>query len=139
LVQTTSGQGINFILIQHIARIGMSQIEDVVMKFTEADRKIRTMFPKADPLLVVRLIFDQRLNRNKIYTLEINLKQGQNTEVVRDRVVQLTGMVPSFYLHGTQMIVSHHLNLEMLKHINDLDFIDSVKGSPYSAGGSTDF
>jgi hypothetical protein len=117
----------------------MSQIEDVVMKFTEADRKIRTMFPKADPLLVVRLIFDQRENRNKIYTLEINLKQGQNTEVVRDRVVQLTGMVPSFYLHGTQMIVSHHLNLEMLKHINDLDFIDSVKGSPYSAGGSTDF
>jgi hypothetical protein len=41
----------------------MSQIEDVVMKFTEADRKIRTMFPKADPLLVVRLIFDQRQNR----------------------------------------------------------------------------
>lgn len=117
----------------------MSQIEDVVMKFTEADKKIRAMFPKADPLLVIRLIFDQKENRNKIYTLEINLNKGQNTAEVRDRVVRVTGTVPLFYLHGTQTIVSHHLNLEMLKHINDLDFIDSIKGSPYSAGGSTDF
>ena len=31
------------------------------------------------------------------------------------------------------------INLEMLKHINDLDFIENIKGSPYSAGGSTDF
>jgi hypothetical protein len=117
----------------------VNEIEDVVMKFTSADRKVRALFPKADPLLVFRLITDQQQNRNKIYTLEINLKKGQNSEEVRDRVVRLTGMVPSFYLHGTQMIVSHHLNLEMLKHINDLDFIESIKGSPYSAGGSTDF
>ncbi|HEX9320056.1 MAG TPA: hypothetical protein VF884_14070 [Nitrososphaeraceae archaeon] len=119
--------------------ITMSEIEDVVKKFNEADNAIRTLFPKSDPILVVNLIFDEKAGRNNIYTLEVNLKAGQNLEEMRDRVVQLTGMVPSFYLHGTQMIVSHHLNLEMLKRINDVDAVVKIKGSPYSAGGSSDF
>ena len=117
----------------------MSGIEDVVEKFTEADSAIRSLFPKSDPILVVNLIFDKKAGRNNIYTLEINLKPGQDLEQMKDRVVQLTGMVPSFYLHGTQMIVSHHLGLEMLKRINDLDAVVKIKGSPYSAGGSSDF
>jgi hypothetical protein len=48
-------------------------------------------------------------------------------------------MAPGFYLQGTKMVVSHHLNLNLLKRINDLDFVISIKGSPYSAGGSSDF
>jgi hypothetical protein len=117
----------------------MSEIEDVVKEFTEADNAIRTVFPKADPLLVVRLIFDEKVKKDSIYTLDVILKPGQNLEEIRDRVVQVTGTVPSFYLKGTQMIVSHRLNLNMLKRIKDLDFIVSIKGSPYSAGGSSDF
>jgi hypothetical protein len=117
----------------------MTEIQDVVREFTESYNAITTVYPKVDPLLVIRLIFDQKDNKNSIYTLEINLKPGQNLEEIRNRVVQVTGMVPSFYLHGTQMIVSHHLNLEMLKRINDLDSVVNIKGSPYSAGGSSDF
>jgi hypothetical protein len=117
----------------------MTEIQDVVREFTESYNAIRTVYSKADPLLVIRLIFDHKDNKNSIYTLEINLKPGQDLEEIRNRVVQVTGMVPSFYLHGTQMIVSHHLNLEMLKRINDLDSVVNIKGSPYSAGGSSDF
>jgi|SRR5262249_40672721 len=117
----------------------MSEIEDVIKEFTEADNAIKTVFPKVDPFLVVRLIFDEKARKNSIYTLDMILKPGQNLEEIRDRVVQVTGMVPSFYLEGTQMIVSHRLNLSMLKRINDLDFVVSIKGTPYSAGGSSDF
>jgi hypothetical protein len=53
--------------------------------------------------------------------------------------MEVTGMAPGFYLQGTKMIVSHKLDLPLLKRINDADFVVSVKGSPYSAGGSTDF
>ena len=117
----------------------MSQIDDVVKKFSRADDSIRKVFPKADPLLVARLIFDDKQKRNSIYTVESNLKPGQNLDEVRDSVLQITGMIPSFYLRGTKLIVNHRLNLEMLKRINDLDYVVSIKGSPYSAGGSTDF
>ena len=48
-------------------------------------------------------------------------------------------MAPGFYLKGTKMVVSHNLDLNLLKRINDLDFVVSIKCSLYSAGGSSDF
>jgi hypothetical protein len=92
-----------------------------------------------DPILVVRLIFDEKAKKENIYTLEIILKPEQDTEQIRERLISVTGMAPGFYLKGTKMIVSHSLDLSLLKRINDLDFVVSIKGSPYSAGGSSDF
>lgn len=114
-------------------------IEDVVREFTEADNAIKTVFPKVDPILVVSLIFDVKSKKENIYTLEIILKPEQDTKQIRERVISVTGMAPGFYLKGTKMVVSHGLDLKLLKRINDLDFVVSIKGSLYSAGGSSDF
>ena len=40
-------------------------VKEVVKEFTEADNAIRTVFSKVDPLLVVRLIIDEKANREK--------------------------------------------------------------------------
>ena len=40
---------------------------------------------------------------------------------------------------GTKVIVTHKLNLELLKRINDIDYVVSIKAAPYSAGASSDF
>lgn len=114
-------------------------VMEVVKEFTEADNAIKRVFSKVDPLLVVRLIFDEKVKKENIYTLEIILKPDQDTEQIRERVISVTGMTPGFYLKGTKMVVSHSLGLDLLKRINDLDFVISIKGSPYSAGGSSDF
>ena len=114
-------------------------VREVVKEFTEADNAIRKVFSKVDPILVVRLIFDEKANKENIYTLETILKPDQDTEQIRERVISVTGMAPGFYLKGTKMVVSHSLDLNLLKRINDLDFVVSIKGSPYSAGGSSDF
>ena len=116
-----------------------NSIREVVREFTEADNAIKMVFPKVDPILVVKLIFDEKAKKENIYTLEMILKPEQDTEQIRERVISVTGMAPSFYLQGTKMVVSHSLNLNLLKRINDLDFVVSIKGSPYSAGGSSDF
>ena len=116
-----------------------NSVKEVVKEFTEADNAIKRVFSKADPILVVRLIFDQKAKKENIYTLEILLKPEQDTQQIRERVISVTGMAPGFYLKGTKMVVSHSLDLDLLKRINDLDFVVSVKGSPYSAGGSSDF
>lgn len=117
----------------------INSIEDVVREFTEADNAIKTVFPKVDPILVVSLIFDEKAKKENIYTLEIILKPEQDTQQIRERVISVTGMAPGFYLKGTKMVVSHGLDLKLLKRINDLDFVVSIKGSLYSAGGSSDF
>ena len=62
----------------------MSNVVDVIREFTEADNAIRTVFPKVDPILVVRLIFDQKAKRENIYTLEVILKPDQNTQEIRE-------------------------------------------------------
>ena len=116
-----------------------NSVKEVVKEFTEADNAIKTVFSKVDPLLVVRLIFDEKAKKENIYTLEIILKPEQDTQQIRERVISVTGMAPGFYLKGTKMVVSHNLDLQLLKRINDLDFVVSIKGSPYSAGGSSDF
>ena len=116
-----------------------NSVKEVVKEFTEADNAIKTVFSKVDPILVVRLIFDEKAKKENIYTLEIILKPEQDTQQIRERVISVTGMAPGFYLKGTKMVVSHNLDLDLLKRINDLDFVVSIKGSPYSAGGSSDF
>lgn len=116
-----------------------NSVKEVLKEFTEADNAIKTVFSKVDPLLVVRLIFDEKAKKENIYTLEIILKPEQDTQQIRERVISVTGMAPGFYLKGTKMVVSHSLDLDLLKRINDLDFVVSIKGSPYSAGGSSDF
>lgn len=116
-----------------------NSVKEVVKEFTEADNAIKAVFSKVDPLLVVRLIFDEKAKKENIYTLEIILKPEQDTQQIRERVISVTGMAPGFYLKGTKMVVSHNLDLDLLKRINDLDFVVSIKGSPYSAGGSSDF
>ena len=117
----------------------VNSVKEVVKEFTEADNAIKTVFSKVDPILVVRLIFDEKAKKENIYTLEIILKPEQDTQQIRERVISVTGMAPGFYLKGTKMVVSHSLDLDLLKRINDLDFVVSIKGSPYSAGGSSDF
>jgi hypothetical protein len=117
----------------------MSDVEDVIREFTEADNAIRTFFPKVDPLLVVSLIFDRGANKKQIYTVEILMKPGLDMEAIRNDVINKTGMAPGFYLSGTKMIVSHTLDLDLLKWINDREGVITIKGNKFSAGGSIDF
>ena len=58
---------------------------------------------------------------------------------IRELIVRETGMAPGFYLSSTKVVVTHNLNLELLKRINDMDYVVSIKASPYSAGASSDF
>ena len=117
----------------------MSDMEDVRNKFNKLDDTLKRVYSNVDSLLVVSLIFDRNANKKNIYTLEVILKPGQDTVAIRQDVINKTGMAPSFYLRGTKMIVSHTLDLDFLKWINDQDGVESIKGSKFSAGGSSDF
>ncbi|HJY10414.1 MAG TPA: hypothetical protein VJ250_05645 [Nitrososphaeraceae archaeon] len=51
----------------------------------------------------------------------------------------IKGMVTRLHLNGTKGIVTHKLNLELLKRINDNDYVVPIKASPYSVSTSSDF
>lgn len=116
----------------------MSSVQQVVDKVNDTRAAVKATFPKVDPRLVLALILDHNAKDKQVYTLEIILKPHQDTDRIRQQVLDRTGFTPGFYLGGTKMIVNHPLDLD-LKWINDQEGIEKIKGSAYSAGSSTDF
>ena len=114
----------------------MSQVHEVVKKFDELENSIKTHLGKVDPILIVDLILRQKKEKNKnpIYTLEIFIKPKQNTEEIRNRIINETGMVPAFYDEGTHIVVAHKVDLDVLKMINDIETVERIRGT-YAGGG----
>jgi hypothetical protein len=114
-------------------------VSDVVSRFDDLEQALKSVFPKVDPRTVVGLVMREKKDKNPLYTLETVLKPGQNTDAIRELILRETGMAPGFYLSGTKVVVTHKLNLELLKRINDIDYVVSIKAAPYSAAASSDF
>ena len=114
-------------------------ISDVVSRFDSLEESLKSVFPKVDPRTVVGLIIREKKQKDPLYTLETIIKPGQNTDDIREIIIRETGMAPGFYLRGTEIVVTHKLNLELLKRIQDIDYVVSIKAAPYSAGASSDF
>jgi hypothetical protein len=112
---------------------------DVISKFDSLEQALKSAFPKVDPRSVIGLIMSERNQQNPLYTLEAVIKPGQDVDAIRDLIMRDTGMAPGFYLSGTKVVVTHKINLELLKRINDIDYVVSIKAAPYSAGASSDF
>ena len=100
---------------------------DVISRFDSLEESLKSVFPKVDPKSVIGLIIREKKEKNPLYTLETVIKPGQNTDAIKDVIMKVTGMVPGFYLSGTEIVVTHKLSLELLKRINDLDYVVSVK------------
>jgi hypothetical protein len=87
-------------------------ISDVVSRFDSLEQSLKSVFPKVDPRTVVGLIIREKKQKDPLYTVETVIKPGQNTEDIRELIIKETGMAPGFYLHGTEIVVTHKLNLE---------------------------
>ena len=109
----------------------MSAAEEVLKKFDELEGAMKIHLGKVDAPLIVDLILRQKKenNNNPIYTLEVFLKPNQNTEEIRNRIISETGMTPAFYDNGTHLVVAHKIDFNMLKMINDIDFVERIRGT----------
>ena len=109
----------------------MSAAEEVLKKFDELEGAMKRHLGKVDAPLIVDLILRQKKekNNNPIYTLEVFLKPNQNTEEIRNRIISETGMTPAFYDNGTHLVVAHKIDFNMLRMINDIDFVERIRGT----------
>jgi hypothetical protein len=114
----------------------MSQVGEVLKKFDEFEHSMKTHLGKVDPLLIVDLLLRQKKEKNKnpIYTLEVFIKPKQNTDEIRNRIINETGMVPAFYDGGTHVVVAHKIDFDTLKMINDIETVERIRGT-YAGGG----
>jgi hypothetical protein len=74
----------------------MNGPNEVLSRFGELEDAIKAHFGKVDPRLIVDMIFRNRSSKkDPIYTLEVFIKPNQNTDEIRNMIVERTGRLPS--------------------------------------------
>jgi hypothetical protein len=116
-----------------------TELNELMVQTRSLAEAYRTVFPKTDPALVYDLI--SRLqqdpqNNAPVYTLEVFTKEGTDSEKSRDHILQTTGTIPSVYDNGTHYVSTHRLTLEILKKLNDIEYVLDVMGD-YTGGAAS--
>lgn len=116
-----------------------NQLDELRLQTQQLGEAYRKLFPKVDPAFVYDLI--SRLQQNTkdnapIYTVEVFTKEGTNPEKSKDHIMQTTGTVPAIFDNGTHYVSTHRITLEILKKLNDIDYVEEVMGD-YTGNASS--
>ena len=116
-----------------------SKLEELKTQTQNLGKAYRELFPKVDPAFVYDLIL--RLSKNSdnntpIYTVEVFTKEGTNPEKSKESILQTTGTVPAIFDNGTHYVSTQRMTLEMLKKLNDIDYVLEVMGD-FTGGASS--
>ena len=117
----------------------ISKLDELKIQTQNLGRAYRELFPKVDPAFVYDLIIrlsENSDNNTPIYTVEVFTKEGINPEKSKERILQTTGTVPAIYDNGTHYVSTQHMTLEMLKKLNDIDYVLEVMGD-YTGGATS--
>jgi hypothetical protein len=63
-----------------------------------------------------------------LYTVEVFTKEGTDSQTCRDHILATTGTLPAIYDHGTHYVTHMRLTLEILKRLNDFEFVLEIMG-----------
>jgi flavorubredoxin len=69
-------------------------------------------------------------NKNKapMYTVEVFTKKGTDAQECKDHILETTGTVLGIYDKGTHYVTHMRVTLEILKKLNDFDYVLGVMG-----------
>jgi hypothetical protein len=117
----------------------VADLKELQVETQRLGQLYRKIFPKVDPALVYDLISrleQDPLNSAPVYTIEVFTKDGTDSNKSRDHILQTTGTVPSVYDNDTHYVSTHRLTLEILKKLNDIDYVLEVMGD-YTGGAAS--
>jgi len=89
-----------------------------------------TYLPKADPILIHDLLIREKKDAKivPLYMVEIFTRPGTDSELIKNRIFDKTGMLPAIYDKGTHYVTNQRLTLEILKEICDSEDVLEVTG-----------
>jgi hypothetical protein len=118
---------------------GVDELEELKLETAKLAESYRRIFYKVDPALVFDLV--SRLQQDPknpapLYTVEVFTKDGTDPDKSKDHILQTTGTVPSIYDKDTHYVSHHPLTLDILKKLNDIDYVLEVMGDYTGSGAS---
>jgi hypothetical protein len=117
----------------------ITELTELKLQTERLGEAYHKVFPKVDPSFVYDLILRLGQDPNNVapvYTVEVFTKQGTDPDKSRDHILQTTGTVPSIYDNGTHYVSTHRVTLEILKKLNDIEYVDEIMGD-HSGGAAS--
>ena len=106
------------------------EIERLILRYDKMEATYREILPKVCSNLIRDLLV--RIKEDPVcppmYTVEVFTKKGTDPKKCRDHILNTTGTVPGIYDKGTHYVTHMRLTLEILKRLNDFDFVLEVTG-----------
>jgi len=118
---------------------GVDELEELRLESAKLADSYRRIFYKVDPALVFDLVTrlqQDPKNPAPMYTVEVFAKDGTDPQKSRDHILQTTGSVPAIFDKGTHYVSHHRLTLNILKKLNDIDYVLEVMGDYTGSGAS---
>jgi hypothetical protein len=110
------------------------ELQGLRLQKEKIEASYRQIFPKVDPYLIHDLLLrmDENSMKNKdkgpLHTVEVFTKKGTDSQKCKDHILETTGTVPGIYDNGTHYVTHMRLTLEILKKLNDFDYVLGIMG-----------
>ena len=110
------------------------ELEELRRQKEKIEASYREVFPKVDPYLVHDLLMRIQDDPKKysssgpMYTIEVFTKEGTDSQKSRDHILATTGTVPAVFDKGTHYVTHMRMTPEILKKLNDFDYVSEVMG-----------
>jgi len=113
----------------------IDRLREIKIVYQGLQTLYQTYLPKVDSTLIHDLLVreEERSQRAPFYLVEIFTKEGTDSEAMRNRIMEKTGMVPAIYDKGTHYVTNQRLSLEMLKDMSDAEDVTEITGD-YTGG-----
>jgi hypothetical protein len=119
-----------------------SELESLNKQKKKIEATYLQLFPKVDSYLIhdvlMRISEDPKKYRDTgpFYTIEVFAKEGTNSDWCKNHILETTGTVPAVYDNGTHYVTHMRVTPNVLKRLNDFDFVEEVVGDYTGSGPS---
>jgi hypothetical protein len=76
-------------------------------------------------------------DKGPLYTVDVFTKKGTDSQECKDLILETSGTVPGIYDNGTHYVTHMRLRLEILKKLNDFDYVLRIMGDYTGSNPST--
>lgn len=106
------------------------ELQALMLQHDKMEASYRQVFPKVCSNLIHDLIMrlQQDPQNPPLYTVEVFTREGTDSQTCRDHILATTGTLPAIYDHGTHYVTHMKLTLEILKRLNDFEFVLEIMG-----------
>ena len=107
-----------------------SELQEIRNVFRGLESLYHTDLPKVDPILLNDMLIreEEKSERAPFYMVEVFTKANTNSEWCKQHIIQTTGFVPAIYDKGTHYVTNMRLTLDILKRLNDFEFVEEITG-----------